>query len=162
MNPQLLNLLTTSLLDTLLMVGVSGLAAIVLGIPLGVALIVTDRGGMLQNLSLNRVLGAIVNAARSVPFIILMVAIIPLTRLIAGTSIGTQAAIVPLSLAAIPFMARIAENAMREVDPGLITAARAMGATPLQIIRKELEITMAFCGRTDVNSVDGGILLPAH
>jgi len=110
----------------------------VLGIPLGVALIVTDRGGMLQNLSLNRVLGVIVNAARSVPFIILMVAIIPLTRLIAGTSIGTQAAMVPLSLAAIPFMARIAENAMREVDPGLITAARAMGATPLQIIRKVL------------------------
>jgi len=138
MNPQLLNLLVTSLLDTLLMVGVSGLAAIVFGIPLGVALIVTDRGGMLRNLPLNRVLGAVVNAARSVPFIILKVAIIPLTRLIAGTSIGTQAAMVPLSLAAIPFMARIAENAMREVDPGLITAARAMGATPLQIIRKVL------------------------
>jgi len=138
MNPQLFNLLSTSLLETLLMVGVSGLAAIALGIPLGVALIVTDRGGMLQNLPLNRVLGAVVNAARSVPFIILMVAIIPLTRLIAGTSIGTQAAMVPLSLAAIPFMARIAENAMREVDPGLITAARAMGATPLQIIRKVL------------------------
>jgi len=120
------------------MVGVSGLVAIVLGIPLGVALIVTDRGGMLQNLPINRGLGAVVNAARSVPFIILMVAIIPLTRLIAGTSIGTQAAMVPLSLAAIPFMARIAENAMREVDPGLITAARAMGATPLQIIRKVL------------------------
>jgi len=138
MNPQLLSLLATSLFDTLMMVGVSGLAAIVFGIPLGVALIITDRGALLQNLALNRVLGIVVNAARSVPFIILMVAIIPLTRLIAGTSIGTQAAMVPLSLAAIPFMARIAENAMREVDPGLITAARAMGATPLQIIRKVL------------------------
>ncbi|MEI2416893.1 methionine ABC transporter permease [Orrella sp. JC864] len=138
MSPQLINLLYTSLLETLLMVGVAGLSAVLFGIPLGVALIVTDRGGMLQCLSVNRVLGTVVNAARSVPFVILMVAIIPLTRLIAGTSIGTQAAIVPLALAAIPFMARIAENAMREVDGGLIVAARAMGATPLQIIVKVL------------------------
>ena len=138
MNAQMIDLLLASLLETLLMVGASGLAAVVFGVPLGVALVVSDRGAMLQNLPLNRVLGAVVNATRSVPFVILMVAIIPLTRLVAGTSIGTQAAIVPLSLAAIPFMARIAENAMREVDPGLITAARAMGATPAQIIRKVL------------------------
>ena len=138
MSPQLINLLYTSLLETLLMVGVAGLSAVVFGIPLGVALIVTDRGALLQNLPLNRVLGAVVNAARSVPFVILMVAIIPLTRLIAGTSIGTRAAIVPLAIAAIPFMARIAENAMREVDNGLIIAARAMGATPMQIVRKVL------------------------
>ena len=138
MNAQMIDLLLASLLETLLMVGASGLAAVVFGVPLGVALVVSDRGAMLQNLPLNRVLGAVVNATRSVPFVILMVAIIPLTRLVAGTSIGTQAAIVPLSLAAIPFMARIAENAMREVDPGLITAERAMGATPAQIIRKVL------------------------
>lgn len=138
MSPQLVDLLITSLLETLLMVGVAGLSAVVFGIPLGVALIVTDRDGMLQNLTINRVVGTLVNAARSVPFVILMVAIIPLTRLIAGTSIGTQAAIVPLAIAAIPFMARIAENAMREVDPGLIVAARAMGGTPWQIIRKVL------------------------
>src|SRR5690606_33411008 len=138
MTPQLIDLLVTSLLETLIMVGAAGLAAVLFGIPLGVALIVTDRGGLLQNLTLNRVLGAVVNATRSVPFVILMVAIIPLTRLIAGTSIGTRAAIVPLALAAIPFMARIAENAMREVDGGLIVAARAMGATPMQIIRKVL------------------------
>jgi len=138
MNAQMIDLLLASLLETLLMVGASGLAAVAFGVPLGVALVVSDRGAMLQNLPLNRVLGAVVNATRSVPFVILMVAIIPLTRLVAGTSIGTQAAIVPLSLAAIPFMARIAENAMREVDPGLITAARAMGATPAQIIRKVL------------------------
>jgi len=138
MTPQLIDLLVTSLLETLIMVGAAGLAAVLFGVPLGVALVVTDRGALLQNLPVSRVLGAVVNATRSVPFVILMVAIIPLTRLIAGTSIGTKAAIVPLALAAIPFMARVAENAMREVDPGLITAARAMGATPAQIIWKVL------------------------
>ena len=138
MSPQLIDLLITSLPETLVMVGVSGGIAVLVGIPLGVALIVTGRGAMLQNLAVNRVLAATINATRSVPFVILMVAIIPFTRWIAQTSIGTAAAIVPLSVAAIPFMARIAENAMREVDPGLITAARAMGASPLQIIVKVL------------------------
>ncbi|MDM9559899.1 MULTISPECIES: methionine ABC transporter permease [Bordetella] len=138
MSPQLIDLLTTSLLETLLLVGVPSLIAVLVGIPLGVVLVVTARGAMLQNLPVNRVLGAVVNITRSVPFIILMVAIIPFTRLIAQTSIGTTAAIVPLSVAAIPFMARIAENAMREVDVGLLTAARAMGASPLQIIAKVL------------------------
>ncbi len=138
MSPQLIDLLLSSLLETLLMVGVSSGFAVLLGIPLGVALIVTGRGAMLQNLPVHRVLAVIINATRSVPFVILMVAIIPFTRWIAQTSIGTTAAIVPLSVAAIPFMARIAENAMREVDPGLITAARAMGASPMQIILKVL------------------------
>ncbi|MCD0504774.1 methionine ABC transporter permease [Bordetella petrii] len=138
MSPQLIDLLITSLLETLLMVGVSSGIAVLVGIPMGVVLVVTARGAMLQNLGVNRVLGAIVNATRSVPFVILMVAIIPFTRWIAQTSIGTTAAIVPLAVAAIPFMARIAENAMREVDPGLLTAARAMGASPLQIILKVL------------------------
>lgn len=138
MNPQMVNLLIDATLETLLMVGVSGLAALFLGVPLGVALIVTDKGGLWQNLAVNRVLGAVINATRSVPFIILMVAIIPFTRFIAGTSIGTTAAIVPLAIAAIPFMARVAETAMREVDRGLITAAKAMGASPMQIIVKVL------------------------
>ena len=138
MSQQLIDLLFTSLLETLLLVGVPSLIAVVIGIPLGVILVVTARGAMLQNLTVNRVLGAIVNITRSVPFIILMVAIIPFTRFIAQTSIGTTAAIVPLSVAAIPFMARIAENAIREVDTGLLTAARAMGASPLQIIVKVL------------------------
>ncbi|ANT90341.1 methionine ABC transporter permease [Bordetella pertussis] len=138
MSPQLIDLLITSLHETLLMVGVSGAISVVVGIPLGVLLIVTGRGGMLQNLAVNRVLVAVVNGTRSVPFIILMVAIIPFTRLLVQTSIGTTAAIVPLAVAAIPFMARVAENAMREVDPGLITAARAMGTSPLQIICKVL------------------------
>lgn len=138
MSSQLIDLLVTSLLETLLLVGVPSLIAVIIGIPLGVILVVTARGAMLQNLTVNRVLGAVVNITRSVPFIILMVAIIPFTRFIAQTSIGTTAAIVPLSVAAIPFMARIAENAMREVDSGLLTAARAMGASPLQIIVKVL------------------------
>ncbi|CAM3771779.1 methionine ABC transporter permease [Bordetella sputigena] len=139
MSPQqLIDALTTSLIETLLMVGVSGAIAVLLGIPIGVILVVTSRGAMLQRLSVNRVLAAVVNATRSLPFIILMVFIIPFTRLVAQTSIGTTAAIVPLSVAAIPFMARIAENALREVDPGLITAARAMGASPAQIIMKVL------------------------
>ena len=138
MSPQLVELLWNSLLETLLMVGVAGLFAMIFGIPLGVSLIVTGKDGMLAHPLLNKALGGIVNATRSVPFVILMVAIIPLTRLIAGTSIGTQAAIVPLAIAASPFMARISENARREVDPGLIIAARAMGATPGQIIRKVL------------------------
>ncbi|HTJ98391.1 MAG TPA: methionine ABC transporter permease [Bordetella sp.] len=139
MNPQqLIDALATSLLETLLMVGVSGCIAVLAGIPIGVVLVVTSRGALLQRLGLNRVLAAIVNATRSLPFIILMVYIIPFTRLVAQTSIGTAAAIVPLSVAAIPFMARIAENALREVDPGLVTAARAMGASPAQIIVKVL------------------------
>lgn len=139
MSPQqLIDALTTSLLETLLMVGVSGCIAVLAGIPIGVVLVVTSRGALLQRLAVNRVLAAVVNATRSLPFIILMVYIIPFTRLVAQTSIGTAAAIVPLSVAAIPFMARIAENALREVDPGLITAARAMGASPMQIIAKVL------------------------
>jgi len=120
------------------MVAAAALAGALLGIPLGVVLVTTDRGAILQNVGLNRILGAIVNATRSTPFIILMVAIIPLTRAIVHTSIGTTAAIVPLSIAAIPFLARLVEAALREVPRGLIEAARAMGATPLQIVLKVL------------------------
>jgi len=138
MSSQLIDLLFTSLLETLLMVGVSGAIAVLLGVPLGVLLIVTARGGILEEPFTNRTLAVIINATRSVPFIILMVAIIPFTRWVAQTSIGTTAAIVPLSVSAIPFMARLAETAMREVEPGLITAARAMGASPMQIIGKVL------------------------
>lgn len=138
MSQEMLVLLANSLWETVYMVGVSAVAAALVGIPLGVVLVITDRGHILQNLAVNRVLGAVVNAARSTPFIILMVAIIPLTRLIVGTSIGTEAAIVPLSLAAIPFVGRIVEAALKEVDRGVIEAAKAMGATPRQIILKVL------------------------
>lgn len=138
MSPQIVALLLEALQETAIMVGVSGALAAIFGIPLGVILVVTGRGHVVQNLFINRVLGAIVNAARSTPFIILMVAIIPLTRMIVGTSIGTAAAIVPLTLAAIPFAARLVETALREVDSGLIEAAQSMGASPMQIIRKVL------------------------
>lgn len=138
MSSQLIALLFDGLWETLVMVGISGGVGALFGIPLGVILILTDRGGILQNLPVNRILGLIVNAARSTPFIILMVAIIPFTRLVVGTSIGTAAAIVPLTIAAIPFIARLVETALREVPSGLIEAADAMGATPLQIVVKVL------------------------
>ena len=138
MSPQIIEALLLSLWQTVQMVAVSAAIAALLGIPLGVLLLTTDKGHILENLPLNRILGAIVNATRSVPFIILMVAIIPLTRPLVGTSIGTVAAIVPLTLAAIPFVGRLMEGALREVDYGLIEAAQSMGASPWEIIRKVL------------------------
>ncbi|WP_353861857.1 methionine ABC transporter permease [Azospirillum formosense] len=138
LSPEIYALLFKALLDTLYMVAVSGLLGTALGLPLGVLLAVTGRGELLQNLAFNRIVGVLVNMTRSTPFIILVVAIIPFTRLIAGTSIGTAAAIVPLTVAAVPFIARIVEGAVREVDRGLIEAAQSMGATPFQIIRKVL------------------------
>lgn len=136
LSPELNALLLKSLWETIYMVVVSTIIATAAGIPLGVILVTTDRGGILQNLGINRVLGWIVNATRSTPFIILMVAIIPLTRLIVGTSIGTAAAMVPLCIAAAPFIARLVETSLKEVDGGVIEAAQSMGATPWQIITK--------------------------
>ena len=138
MSANLIGLLFDATLQTLYMVAVSTVLGTAFGLPLGVFLATSQRGELLSAPWLNKVLGLVVNAARSVPFIILVVAIIPFTRLIAGTSIGTTAAIVPLTIAAVPFIARLVENAIREVDAGLIEAARAMGATPYQIIRKVL------------------------
>ncbi|MFS2014758.1 methionine ABC transporter permease [Azospirillum sp. CT11-132] len=138
LSPQIIDLLIKGLLDTLHMVAVSGAIGTLIGLPIGVMLAVTGRGELLQNFAFNKVMGAVVNMTRSTPFIILVVAIIPFTRLIAGTSIGTNAAIVPLTVAAAPFIARVVENAVREVDRGLVEAAQAMGATPFQIIRKVL------------------------
>lgn len=128
----------SSTLDTLYMVGVATVFTVVLGLPLGVLLVATDSRGLAPAPVLNQVVGAIVNAARSLPFIILLVAVIPFTRLVAGTSIGATAAIVPLTLAAIPFFARVAETSLREVDRGLVEAAEAMGCAPGQIIVKVL------------------------
>src|SRR3954469_21188736 len=134
--PAMLELFASSLWETLVMVGISGLAGSLIGIPLGVLLRLTDRGGVLQNTGVNRVVGGIVNAVRSTPFIILLVAIIPFTRLITGSSIGTAAAVVPLTLAAAPFIARLVEASLREVDHGLVEAAQAMGASTSQIVFK--------------------------
>ena len=138
MSANLIWLLYEATLQTLYMVAASTLLGTAFGLPLGVFLATSQQGELLSSPWLNKVLGLVVNATRSVPFIILVVAIIPLTRAIVGTSIGTNAAIVPLTLAAIPFIARLVENAIREVDAGLIEAARAMGATPMQIITKVL------------------------
>jgi D-methionine transport system permease protein len=138
MSPVMTGLLLDGLWETLFMVGVSGLFAAIGGVPIGVILVITGRGHIWPHAIINRVLGGAVNAFRSTPFIILMIAIIPLTRLIVGTSIGTTAAIVPLTVAAVPFVARLAESSLREVDPGLIEAAQAMGASPWQIVFKVL------------------------
>ncbi|WP_422447252.1 methionine ABC transporter permease [Thermoanaerobacterium sp. DL9XJH110] len=133
-----LNLLLVSTWQTIYMVAVSVLIATVFGIPLGILLMVTDRGQILQNILLNKILGTIVNIFRSVPFIILLIVLIPFTRLLVGKAIGTTAAIVPLSVAAIPFMGRLTETALREVNRGVIEAAQAMGASPFQIITRVL------------------------
>ena len=134
----LFNLLTKALWQTAQMVFVAGLIGSAIGLPIGVFLATSGKGELYEAPMINRIVGLIVNATRSTPFIILVVAIIPFTRLIAGTSIGTWAAIVPLTIATIPFFARLVEASIREVDKGLIEAARAMGATPFQIVVKVL------------------------
>jgi len=139
MSPEMLvALLWKSLLQTLQMVAVSGLLGSLIGLPIGIFLATSGKGELFPAPALNRAVGLVVNAARSTPFIILVVAIIPFTRLLTGTSIGTTAAIVPLTIATIPFFARLVEAAIREIDKGLIEAARAMGATPMQIVFKVL------------------------
>jgi D-methionine transport system permease protein len=138
MSPEIIQLIVSSTFDTLIMVGLSGLLGTLFGLPLGVFLATSRAGELFSAPITNRILGLIVNATRSTPFIILVVAIVPLTRLIAGTSIGTRAAVVPLTIAAIPFIGRVVEAAIREVDQGLVEAARAFGASPLQIVRKVL------------------------
>jgi D-methionine transport system permease protein len=138
MSSELIDLFASSFFETLMMVGISSGVGALLGIPLGIVLNVTDTHGILPHPVFNRIMGLLVNAVRSTPFIILLVAVIPFTRLITGTSIGTGAAIVPLTIAATPFVARLVEAALREVDPGLVEAAQAMGATDRQIIWKIL------------------------
>lgn len=138
MLPDDLELLTTALLQTVAMVGASGLLSLLLGLPLGLLLVATQRGGIREQRLVNRVVGSVVNAFRSTPFIILLVALIPVTRWVVGTSLGTAAAIVPLTVAATPYYARVAELSLREVDSGLIEALRALGATRWQIIREAL------------------------
>ena len=131
---QLIDLLLTGTIDTLLMVGVSACVAFLIGLPLAVILVSTSDHGIYPSKTINQALGSIVNITRSVPFLILMVALIPLTRWIVGTSYGVWAAVVPLTLAATPFFARIAEVSLREVDQGLIEAAQAIGCNRKQII----------------------------
>ncbi|RKD30583.1 methionine ABC transporter permease [Thermohalobacter berrensis] len=133
-----IDLLLPTLLETIYMVSVSTLSAILLGFPLGILLVITEKGNILENQSINSSLSLIINISRSFPFIILMILVFPLSRLIVGTTIGTTASIVPLAIAATPFVARIVENSLKEVDKGIIEAAEAMGANNFQIIFKVL------------------------
>ncbi|MEU8293337.1 methionine ABC transporter permease [Streptomyces pseudogriseolus] len=131
-------LLEQACTETLIMVGWSTLIAVVGGLPLGILLVLTDKGGLLQNTVVNKVIGQIVNIGRSLPFIILMVALMNFTRWVTGTTIGSEAAIVPLAIGGIPFFARLVETAVREVDHGLVEAVQAMGGNTWTIVRKVL------------------------
>lgn len=135
---ELLPLLGTATWQTVQMVLIAGLMSALFGLPLGVLLHVTKAGQIYANPKLNKAVGLIVNIGRSIPFIILLVAIIPFTRFIIGTSIGTMAAVVPLTIGAIPFFARLVEGALLEIPSGLIEAAQAMGASKKQTIVKVL------------------------
>jgi biosynthetic threonine ammonia-lyase long form len=138
LTPEMIDMMLDSFIETLIMVGIAGVIGGAIGIPLGILLHVTSPQGILSAKVFNRTIGVLVNAVRSTPFIILLVAIQPLTRLIVGTSIGTSAALVPLTIAAAPMISRLVESSLREVDKGLIEAALSMGATSMQIIRKVL------------------------
>ncbi len=134
--PEVMGMIGQGIVETLYMTLASTALSYVFGLPLGILLVVTDRDGIFPMRILNGVLGVIVNILRSVPFLILLVAVIPLTRAIVGTSIGSTATIVPLVIAAAPFIARLVESSIKEVDKGVIEAAQSMGASPFQIIWK--------------------------
>ncbi|MFG3528280.1 methionine ABC transporter permease [Streptomyces sp. NPDC047917] len=131
-------LLTQGTIDTLYMVLWSTAVTVLVGLPLGVLLVLTDKGGLLQNTPVNKVIGVIVNIGRSLPFIILLIALIPFTTWVVGTFIGPSAMIVPLSVGAVPFFARLVETAVREVDHGLVEAVQSMGGSIPTIVRKVL------------------------
>ncbi|WP_131972055.1 methionine ABC transporter permease [Exiguobacterium sp. B203-G5 25_7] len=157
----------TAFLQTMTMVGLSLLFSTLIGLPLGILLVVTRKGALLEQIPFFNLLSSIVNIFRSVPFIILLVAIIPLTRLIVGSSIGTQAAIVPLVFYAAPYIARLIESSLLEVDTGVLEAAEAMGATPLQTIFRfllpealsslVLNLTIATIGLIGASAMAGAI-----
>ena len=135
---QLIPELNKAFFETIYMVAISLFVAIIAGLPLGVLLFVTDRGLFLENIVVKSILGFIVNMIRSIPFVILLVGLLPLTKLITGTTIGPTAASVSLSVAAVPFFARIVETSLREIEKGVIEAAIAVGATPWMIIKDVL------------------------
>lgn len=157
----------TAFLQTLTMVGLSLLFSTLIGLPLGILLVVTRKGALLEQVPLFNVLSSVVNVFRSVPFIILLVAIIPLTRLLVGSSIGTKAAIVPLVFYAAPYIARLIESSLLEVSTGVLEAAEAMGATPLQTIFRfllpealsslVLNLTIATIGLIGASAMAGAI-----
>lgn len=149
----MINLLLESTIDTLIMTFFSAFFALVFGLPLGIFLFVTSKGGILQMPRLNQILGMMVNITRSFPFIILIVLLLPLSRLLIGTSIGVGAAIISLSIAATPFVARLFEGALSEIDKGLIEASLAMGASYLEIIKMIVTETLPSLLQAFINAV---------
>lgn len=135
-NEAVVKMLGVGILESFYMIFVSSLIAYLIGLPLGVILVVTEKDGIAPFVVLNKVLGVVVNLLRSVPFIILLISVMPFTRLIIGTTLGPKAVTVPLIIASAPYIARIVESSLKEVDKGVIEAAQSMGATPLQIIYK--------------------------
>ncbi len=131
-------LLSQGIVDTLYMVLWATVVSVLGGLPLGLLLVLTDKGGLLQNTAVNKVVGVIVNIGRSLPFIVLLIALIPFTTLVVGTFIGPSAMVVPLAIGAIPFFARLVETAVREVDHGLVEAAQAMGGGVPTVVFKVL------------------------
>lgn len=138
MSDSMIDILLKGTWETVVMTFVSGYFSFMIGLPIGVALFITRKGQIKDNKKLNRLIAFFVNVFRAIPFIILIVWMIPFTRTIVGTSIGVEAALVPLSIGAAPFVARMVENSLLEVPSGLVEASRAMGATPFQIITKVL------------------------
>lgn len=124
--------------ETLYMTLASTLFSYIIGLPMGIAMVVTDKDGIAPLVPFNKVLGIIINIVRSVPFLILLISVIPFTRLIVGTSIGSSATVVPLVIAAAPFIARLVESSLKEVDKGVVEAAQSMGCSSMQIITKVL------------------------
>jgi D-methionine transport system permease protein len=167
MPDDLLPLLLVGFGETVYMVVLSTIVSLVLGLPLGVALVVTEPGHILPAARINKILGAIINITRSFPTIILIVVLLPLSRLLVGTSLGASAAVVPLSIGSAPFLARIIENSLKEIDRGKIEAAVAMGASPIEIVFKvmipeclaslTLGITMAIIMITGFTATAGAI-----
>lgn len=135
---EVINMIGLGILESLYMTLFSSLIAYLLGLPLGVLLVVTDKEGIAPFVPLNKLLGVIVNLIRSVPFIILLITVIPFTRFLIGTTIGPNAVVVPLIIASAPYIARLVESSLKEVDKGVIEAAQSMGATPFQIVYKVL------------------------
>ncbi len=136
MSDDLIELLLVGLGQTIYMMAATAIVSFILGFPLGIIMAITDKGNIWSHIKVNKTLGTIINIIRSVPEIILIVILIPFTRLIMGTSLGTTATIVPLSVGAAPYLARIIENSLREVDKGKIEAALSMGANQFQIVTK--------------------------
>jgi len=137
-DPTTVNMILKGIGETLYMVFISSAVSYLIGIPLGVILVVTDKGGIHPVPALNTVLGILINLLRSVPFIILLIAVLPFTRLVVGTTLGAKAVVVPLVIAAAPYVARMVESSLKEVDAGVIEAAKSMGAGTMQIVWKVL------------------------